>query len=374
MRGTPFQTAPLVSPSTISPTQVTSACGLRSILGRAVPKEAQLPPAPQALFGTLVHNVIEACYKQQPRGLDQVSAIWLSARDALKTQIQQLPLQAGLVNFTESVPDGAVKKALLLQRMVTRFGNELLPNASPAVDLLTVSVGGVEVWLKDATSTVIGRADSLKRQPAGWEIRDYKTGRVLTPEGTVRPEYVSQLHLYAALVRDQYGEWPARLVLEDENGTEYDIAPDPQAATGLLAAARGRLATWQAAVEAGEAATLAVFNGPACIRCAVRHACGTHRRTLAGAVTPVEGWADLAGTLSAVQSVPGGVRVGLRSGSGSFSVVATGTTAPRLRQAVAGLEGSEVLLTGLRLQGSPPIFTAASVTTLWPADALPAAV
>ena len=58
MRGTPFQTAPLASPSTISPTQVTSGCGLRAILARVVPREAQLPPAPQALFGTLVHNVI----------------------------------------------------------------------------------------------------------------------------------------------------------------------------------------------------------------------------------------------------------------------------------------------------------------------------
>lgn len=59
--------------------------------------------------------------------------------------------------------------------------------------------------MQGASGAVGGFIDSVQRSAAGPIIRDYKTGSVHGESAAVKPEYATQLKLYAALYAEQYG-------------------------------------------------------------------------------------------------------------------------------------------------------------------------
>jgi hypothetical protein len=142
----------------------------------------------------------------------------------------------------------------------------------------------------------------------------------------IRPEYVIQLKLYAALYHEGTGSWPARLELVPLNGEVHEVPYSSQESLKLLEHARSLLrqvnddlashaSDWEAVEQA-----LAVPSAAACKFCAYRPACSAY---LARDSASDPDWpADIWGTFRDLTTLGNGrLLLSLTRSDGSISYV-----------------------------------------------------
>ena len=89
--------------------------------------------------------------------------------------------------------------------------------------------------------------------------------------------YVQQLQLYAALLYEQTGHFPAHLFLADLAGKEHEVGFTRPGCLQLLSDARNLLTKIKTAVAAGNPESLAIPSQEQCRYCQVRPLCSPYK-------------------------------------------------------------------------------------------------
>jgi PD-(D/E)XK nuclease superfamily len=135
-------------------------------------------------------------------------------------------------------------------------------------------VTGAEIRLESRNLRLRGRVDRIRRVGAdAFEVRDYKSGSVLSEDGTVKDEIALQLRAYGLMILERYPRAFVRLIVDD--GTDRNVEFDEEAQD----ITRARLqAIAQELPDPGRApiATMAT-PGAGCWGCHVRHVCPAYR-------------------------------------------------------------------------------------------------
>jgi len=116
-----------------------------------------------------------------------------------------------------------------------------------------------------------GRADLLVRSASCHIVVDYKSGSVVDAvTQAMIPAYENQLRIYAALEREESGEWPEKAVLMPLNGPPIELAIDPVECDAIADEAVALLHAYNVAVPSPQPATP---SPDSCRRCAASCHC-----------------------------------------------------------------------------------------------------
>ena len=121
----------------------------------------------------------------------------------------------------------------------------------------------------------------MQNTQTGCEIVDYKTGKVYDESGEIKPEYVTQLNLYAYMFKQDTGIAPSRLVIIDRNGQEVEVPYDRDGEQGLVESVRAHKQRINEAIENGNLDLLKKPTEQNCGYCRCAHLCPQRMMTSA---------------------------------------------------------------------------------------------
>jgi hypothetical protein len=261
----------LTAPDSIGPSQLANAglCVLRVVATNKVNKGVvrSLGPHPQALLGTLVHRSLqEVGHRPATEILDRF-ALGLA---------KEFGGSAG-ASIGDTLPAASIERA---RKTLEAWVNEPWVNRASSRErggrpgAKSPNRRGREVALKSTILGLSGSADLITTAPDGVvEVVDYKTGNVLDPDGSVRPEYVLQLQAYGLMLLELEPAVSVRLILD--NGTRTEL---PSSRTDLEEA-RQSILHLRSLLPPGDLVSTSDWAspGPACQSCPVRPGCSAYR-------------------------------------------------------------------------------------------------
>lgn len=222
-----------------------------------------------AAVGTIVHALLEQSATTDLSSSAVFEAAW---QQQLAQQEARLLKQGSthLLPLAYRARGYAVTKLLLQWYLVAQLPLAPVPPGSSLPF-------GAEKTLTDSSGHISGIADLVRVGPTGPELVDYKTGPIFVysneEEAEIKPAYVQQLHLYAALFFEQTGQWPAQLLLADLSGQEHAVVFTPATCLQLLTDAQQLLAQMVSAVADDDPESLAQPSLAQCQYCQVRPLC-----------------------------------------------------------------------------------------------------
>lgn len=246
----------------------------RSTEGRAALAAPGMGAGGAGPLGTIIHGVLETAHKI---GINDATAFEAAWQQQLKAQEAALikRSQQHLVPLAYRAKNYAVRKLLLRWLLLG-----MQPEHKAAEQYAAGAPLGPEQRLTDATGRISGIADLIRQGPDGTlEIIDYKTGRIFSETAeeaaseTVKEEYALQLRLYAALLKEQVGRWPVRLLLVDLAGGEHQVYFTHEQCSELIQSARIMHQKINAAVRNGKAVGLAKPSLLVCATCRMQPLC-----------------------------------------------------------------------------------------------------
>ena len=101
--------------------------------------------------------------------------------------------------------------------------------SQPTRDVDSYSSDESEVWYEAFDGKLVGRIDHLRRTDRGIEVVDYKSGIVAVADENgggdpiVGESYERQVLLYAALVHENEGQWPAKVTVDSLLQGRFEI-------------------------------------------------------------------------------------------------------------------------------------------------------
>jgi hypothetical protein len=265
------------APARISPSQYfrVLACPYQSLL--AATTEAQFLPGMfgsggAAEVGTIVHGMLK-----------RAASTDLTDKVAFESAWQELlsEKEADLIRDGAShlVPIAYRANSYAVTKLLLSWYLAMMPKAAPFPTDSEIPFGA-EKWLSDSSGSVGGIADLIRLGFDGPEIVDYKTGAIFqlsaTDEPEIKPAYAQQLQLYAALLHERTGHFPAHLFLADLTGKEHEVEFTQSGCLQLLNKARHLLTQMKAAVNAGNPESLAMPSKDHCRYCQVRPLCSPY--------------------------------------------------------------------------------------------------
>lgn len=135
----------------------------------------------------------------------------------------------------------------------------------------------VEQPLEDPATGIAGRPDRIESSAAGMYVVDLKTG--LT-QGEPTESQRRQLLLYAHLVSVATGRLPAKVAIEGPSGERWEENVTGEKVAAAIAEVRALRERFEAAVGAGQAASLASPSPETCRWCPYRLVCGPYWQSL----------------------------------------------------------------------------------------------
>jgi hypothetical protein len=214
------------------------------------------------------------------------------------------PLEARFVPIREHIPKFEVLRIRTLAR-VGELSADLQGGEAREVEARETPYG-FELWVESADGLIAGQIDRALPGDEGPILQDYKSGAIFSldqgEEQELKPEYVLQLRLYAALYHEETEEWPSKLQLVPLVGEPRDVSFSPADCVRLLDDARDTLkrlnediARCGDDIDALEL-LLASPSSSACRFCAYRPACSQYlsRSDPAGDPWPADVWGQLA--------------------------------------------------------------------------------
>ena len=270
--------------TSISPSRFTSLkdCALREALAWSRARRL-LPGSPKGFLGSVAHGLIEDASIMFPVGSSHLSLedAWEERLRAEERKLRGSNMESHLVPLSASCTDYYVIKEQTMavaERQLSKRGSSGSSRES---------VTFAEEPLASRDKLLVGRIDRLARGPEGWVVSDYKTGKIMADESEQDPHikdaYVVQLKLYAMLVKDSKGEWPARLELIPLFGDPVEVPFNRDECSALAAEAKTELAAVNrrvAEVKSGRAnpSSLASPSADACRFCSWRPSCVAYWR------------------------------------------------------------------------------------------------
>jgi hypothetical protein len=231
-------------------------CRLRAAYESDTSFRGSVPSSPAARLGTACHRVLELAGAGalppagDPQWRQQFEAAWASAVAEQEEERQRNPLEAHWPP-PERWPYYSARKVAtrrLCERISRSTNGQIAgrPRDSPLAEQALQ-----EQRQQAFGGKLRGRADVIRRSPEP-EIEDYKTGSLADGEtGDIKPQYRTQMLLYAVLEHEATGVWPKRATLIPLQGAPGVIEIDAAEATAAAEAALDALASYNEQVQAG---------------------------------------------------------------------------------------------------------------------------
>jgi hypothetical protein len=182
-----------------------SQCRLRLLLESERRYVSDLPDWPESKLGVVIHKAMEEASRS---GAPAVSPLIRAALEDSANYVST-SAQPGIdVPVMHAVPMSTILRKIGMAQKTYRE----LPNARtghkslaqpPAPQSGRAAKTGIEKYYRSKDGHLAGRVDRWDRRPDGSiEITDFKSGRITSGDGVVRPEYEIQLYAYAFLMAE----------------------------------------------------------------------------------------------------------------------------------------------------------------------------
>lgn len=267
-------TLPLKSLQRIAPSrffQLTN-CALREVWNADKAVGHLLPRSPQSKLGSLIHNLLEQVIRGDINDLITIEAKWEEELELWEKQTQTVWFEKHFVPLRPRIPEFEVKKYQLLNaatKIITqrKVGDNKRQRTRRS-----------GVWIQSQDEIVGGFIDEIRHLKTGVQIIDYKTGVILdTDNNGIKPEYLMQIRLYAALYYENYRQWPERLSIIKLNNVEIDLPFTESDCLRLLEDAKTIFKETNKLIsEEGQPGQLANPSEVNCRFCSYRPACSSY--------------------------------------------------------------------------------------------------
>jgi hypothetical protein len=255
-------------------------CTLRAAYDSDTTFRGGVPSSPAARLGTACHRVLELAGggalppAGDPQWRVEFEAAWASAVAEQEAECRRNQLEAHWPP-PERWPYYSARKVAtrrLCERMSAAISSKHSGGSRDADQRTKLALQ--EQRQQAFGGKLRGRADVIRRSPEP-EIEDYKTGSLADGEtGDLKPQYRTQMLLYAVLDHETTDIWPKRATLVPLQGPPVVIDVDPAEATAAAEAALDALDSYNRGVEAGKPAIdLAAPSPAACRFCAYAIEC-----------------------------------------------------------------------------------------------------
>lgn len=214
---------PVVQPvSRISPSRFMfmQECVLQEAM-RAGRMPPLLPGSLAAKTGIVIHRMLELTIKGQLDHEQMIPLQWEKEINLIENAMRQSRLEAHLLPLPRYVNNYGVKQQSCFA-LLKRIMHGKRPKRQGGYDR------GVELDVKTRDGLVYGKIDSVRKTGTEIEITDFKSGEIFEDmiPGLIKPAYIIQLKLYAALYFSTFDSWPSRLTVSGLNGQEASIKVD----------------------------------------------------------------------------------------------------------------------------------------------------
>jgi hypothetical protein len=254
-----------------------AACGLRTILDSEPPRR-RLPDPPEALLGSLVHRAIE---ERGHLGADAVSEQLLKALEGSAGVYPSDASASGQFDLIEILGASRISAKLAAARRITET-IAIKPRRAKSVGR-TAGTGEKRHplptgdWNEESMSSeelqLGGRLDLLRVTVGQCSLIDFKSGRALEADDSLKETYADQLHLYALLARACGYTSPLRMEIVASDG-RFRVA-ESDARTSRLRSDLKALVNAAPIGAERNARELARFSA-GCATCRIRPWCGTY--------------------------------------------------------------------------------------------------
>jgi hypothetical protein len=328
-------------------------------------QEPLMPMSSRAQLGTGIHSMFERAatdpsFPTQPAGF---AAEWDKMVAEAEHKLSATPYTQAVLPLMRSIPNiGLIRSRTLIGLAEVRAAAPL-PSAISGSSQTPQQRGK----FSNKVGTVVGIPDRITYTPEGVVISDFKTGTFLQQDGTVTPDYQTQLKLYAALFRDNYTDWPARLEIVSVSGQRIPVPFTTRECETLLNDAhklclKARKQTPSLAACPDKQKEAAAPKPDTCRFCAFRPHCPAYLDA-AFSRSPLCP-SDVAGTLVRWStSGNGAILVELHSTKGTLVVRSIPPVGPALVALSASAPGEKILIASLK-HDNTNLFSATSNTAV----------
>jgi hypothetical protein len=215
------------------------------------------------VLGTVAHRTLELLLRSPPEDPDQWEAI-------AAVHWQEAIVEVASRGAEPPAPSPSRRTLARICRV-----------AIPAIRGLVLAAGrdphlNCELPLAAFEEHLIGRADLIIDGQRDLVLVDYKTGLV-SENGELRPAYIAQLRLYAAMIHNALGRWPNKAMLVSLRQGVVDVAVEPDACDELAQEAVRLLTAYNALAPGPQPAKPST---EVCLACPVSEHCNAFWLTI----------------------------------------------------------------------------------------------
>ena len=282
-------------PTTISPTQVRVAqeCGFRFALDKSTKEPDCSLPSPTAsrYAGGALHKLIELARRGKagnPPERGRLEELWHNLVPEFEESAKANGDHAW-VPFEESIMH--IERTRLC---AIRIASAQRVRNAPSAGAST-GKGSTETNVSSSCGTVVGRIDAIDHQGDRLVLQDFKSGLAVDSIGAVKPQFIGQMLIYAALHAEDRGSVPDSLEIVDKTGRATEVPFTEKGARHALELAKQSLAQVRdgmgggVSIDFGSAALLANPDSDACGLCRHRPVCPGYLQKLRSAGFLVHG-------------------------------------------------------------------------------------
>lgn len=163
-----------------------------------------IPDSGANLMGTIIHSVLEWAYREGNRGSSRAIDVWDQSVEEMNDELANQPINAHLAPLQDM--NNYLKRRGKICHRSERIirGHTNSENGGPRYREGDGDsrLAGPEVIVQDDIDNprVKGKVDLISDDGTSIELFDWKTGRLMDENDSIKSEYVVQVQLYAALI------------------------------------------------------------------------------------------------------------------------------------------------------------------------------
>lgn len=224
-----------------------------------------MPPATtKNVFGTIIHTIFQLVYSGRLNATEEdITAKWKELCELHRNKIRK--------EFPTLENVQIVDYYKMFETIDVILSNFQESHNVPTDDYVVIKNPNEHLIKLDGL--LKGSIDRIRYVSGGYEIVDYKTGKIYDDSGCIKKDYIDQLNLYAYMLEEKEGVTVAKLTIIDQLGNEIDVPYDRNAKTKVFNSIKCLISDINDAIDLGVPDSLAKPSEQNCCFCPCLHLC-----------------------------------------------------------------------------------------------------